>query len=101
MLIRPEEVVREQMFPGASRLHYIDRKTGAGVVTGVPAISSVSPFAIGRRATATLSSWLILMTSCMFSSSPQSDDREVSDLPLSFKFSGICSVFLQIHFCAL
>ena len=30
MLIRPEEVVREQMFPGASRLHYIDRKTGAG-----------------------------------------------------------------------
>ncbi len=29
MMIRPEEITREQMFPGASRLHYIDRSTGA------------------------------------------------------------------------
>lgn len=29
MMIQPSEIAREQMYPGASRLHYIDRKTGA------------------------------------------------------------------------
>lgn len=33
MIIPAEEIKREQMFPGASRLHYIDRATGAGAIS--------------------------------------------------------------------
>ena len=53
MLIRPEEVVREQMFPGASRLHYIDRKTGAGGLSmGILTLEPqrfASAYSSGRR----------------------------------------------------